>query len=597
MAYNHFTYTPSSVTEDRSIFKFFKQVPQGAQLGWLYPMCQPVFMYPGSTLKIDNLVMEVRSGALIAPLMTELVCDVFAFNIPNRIVWEHWKQFLGATDDVLFDNLTEYEIPNFKYGMQVYSTTAEEGLAAFTTNQENYQWNQCLACHFELPYPVAPVDLIGDNYPEYGYMNISALPFRGYDFLVNEFFLPEYLPERILWSKTDDGYSGDNMIADIGAGKWNHFTGVATPAPGTIPNGDNVSVGGVCYPVSRAHRSLYTSCLPKPSLETLNLLGNLDNVPIGFIGGDDLTTSYKYSSVLPSGSVVKEDEFSSLYMDTGVTGVANQPVLAKINEAVLTVNNYRETILLQNYYDCLNRSGSRYDEIIQNLFHTRTSFAVISIPELIVHKRFTIYRKEVVATAQTNNGGDVVKPVGSQASYIDTVIRDNFFVKSTTEHGYIHMLYCIRPARILMTSGFDPDWTRLNKLDLFYPQFQGMGDVPRYTSEVAYGFQSTDQKKKVLGYQEYSAEDKWQRSSAVGWVDPHTPNCIHGFCITEDLASSSFSLSNYFMSCMNEEVTFSRSLAISDPTTAPQFMIDLRLEGEIIHPMKVYNIPGQGDLL
>ena len=41
MAYNHFSFVPSSVTNDRSGFAFKKAIPHGAQLGWLYPMCKP----------------------------------------------------------------------------------------------------------------------------------------------------------------------------------------------------------------------------------------------------------------------------------------------------------------------------------------------------------------------------------------------------------------------------------------------------------------------------------------------------------------------------------------------------------------------------
>ena len=114
MAYNHFDYVLSGISKDRSVFKFEKAIAMGVEIGYLYPICKPVTMLPGSTLKLD-FACEVRSGALIAPLQDELILDVFAFNVPNRIVWEHWKQFLGSVDDVLFDNLTEYQIPSFQY--------------------------------------------------------------------------------------------------------------------------------------------------------------------------------------------------------------------------------------------------------------------------------------------------------------------------------------------------------------------------------------------------------------------------------------------------------------------------------------------------
>ena len=98
MAYNHFDYVPSGISKSRSVFKFEKAIAAGAEIDYLYPMCKPITMLPGSSLKLD-LAMEVRSGALIAPLQDELLLDCFAFNVPNRIVWEHWKQFLGSVDE------------------------------------------------------------------------------------------------------------------------------------------------------------------------------------------------------------------------------------------------------------------------------------------------------------------------------------------------------------------------------------------------------------------------------------------------------------------------------------------------------------------
>ena len=497
--------------------------------------------------------------------------------------------------------IAQKEIPSFKYGLQFWNLSGTNLTLtsiwpqnSSNIDETNYIWNQTLACHFELPFPSRETQAPAD-FGNAEFVKISALPFRGYSFIANEYFLPEFCSDRLLFSKTDNGSSGDNMSLIIGVDKYKRWNDVDTPAPfaATI---DGVNIGGVCIPVSRAHRSLWTSCLPKPSLETLNLLGTVDNAPVGFIPTADQTMSTSAYPGIAAGVSVQKDKFKqSLVINaTGTPGA-----IAKINEAVLTVNNYRETILLQNYYDCLNRAGSRYDEIIANLFHVRTSMAVIDIPELIVHKRFTIYRKEVVATAQTNDQSDVVKPLGSQASYIDTVIKDDFFIKSTTEHGYIHLLYCIRPSFIRMCSGFEPEWMNLNKLDQFYPQFQGMGDVPRKKMEVSYGFSGNrDSQSAILGYQEYSAEYKYQRNSAVGWFDVNTPNPLKGFNIVDEFANTQdVTLDNYWISCATEEISFANCLAIPSPLLAPQFIVDIRMEGTIYHPMKVYNIPGQGDLL
>lgn len=580
--YNHFDYVPSTTSSKRSVFKFDKHIATSGEVGYLYPMCAPVRMLPGSSLKLD-FACEVRSGALIAPLMNEFVMDVFSFLVPNRIVWEHWKQFLGATDDVLFDNLTDYTIPNFSYcGVDPSINSAIS----------KHVWNHMKANYFELPYMTQPDD--ADSYEK-----ISALPFRGYDFIWNEFFRPEQLVDPILFSKTDAGYSGDNMICTPMGITWNGVTNGYYVIGPYANVGDNPISGGCVLPTFRVHKSLWTSCLPKPSLETLNLLGDL-SAPVGFIASSSGTTGGSAYPYTPTGVSYNTGDFVP---NTAVSGVNGVPAV-DLSQAILTVNNYRETIMLQNYYNSLNRTGSRYDTIIKALFHTIAPEAVIDIPELITHKRFTIYRKQVVATASTNYGASDANTqvLGQQGAYIDTVVSDSFFTKSTTEHGYIHMLWTIRPLRIMMSNGIEPMWQQLEKFDQYYSCFDGMGDVPRYKKEI-YVPASTVAGQGIFGYQEYGAEYKYQRSSATGDLGAYHPNNLSIYTLAEKLSSqptlatSGLAGYNSYISCLVESEALSRVLAISNPMLAPQFILDIRLTGEIVHPMPVYNIPGMGDLL
>ena len=588
MAYNHFDYVPSGISKSRSVFKFEKAIAGGCEIGFLYPMCKPIAMMPGSSLKL-NLAMEVRSGALIAPLQDELLLDVFAFNVPNRIVWEHWKQFVGATDDVLFDSLSDYQIPSFKY----------DPFCAAVENSYGYATSHLLASWYELP--MVEYDKQDASYSANYLPRISALPFRGYSFIWNENFRPEQLVTPVLFSKTDNGYTGDNITHSWYDGTISiGGTSNIVPIVPTAGSSDVGCSGGCVLPTFRVHKSLWTSCLPKPSLETLNLLGDL-SAPVGLLRSSDYSLSANVNPQIASGTSIVGGKLQQFTMTSGLTG----DVVADLSQAILTVNNYRETIMLQNYYDALNRAGSRYDEIIRNIFHTQTSNAVIDIPELIVHKRFTIFRKEVVATAETlKSDNTVANPVGNQSAYIDTVVKDSFFTTSTTEHGYVHPLFTIRPARIRMAQGIEPDWVKLNKFDMYYPQFDGMGDVPRYKNEIYVpDVPSASTNAAIFGYQEYGAEYKYQRNSAVGWADVNLLNHIAGLTLAEKLVAqpSLASATNFgymgYLSCLVEEQAFASCLAVSSPSVSPQFIVDIRLTGEIVHPMPVYNIPGMGDLL
>ena len=83
MSFNHFDYVPSTVDRRRSTFKFDKAIAKGVNLGFLYPVCKPILMMPGSSLTLD-LAAEIRSNALIRPMMDEMYCDFFSFFVPKQ---------------------------------------------------------------------------------------------------------------------------------------------------------------------------------------------------------------------------------------------------------------------------------------------------------------------------------------------------------------------------------------------------------------------------------------------------------------------------------------------------------------------------------
>lgn len=572
-SFNHFDFVPATVGRKRSTFKFSKRVTTGAYLGFLYPMCNPIELLPGSSIDIKNLVAEVMTGALIKPLFEELYLDVFAFAVPNRIVWEHWKQYLGSTDEVLFDSLTTYQKPYIMYKLEANATAS---------GKEGFRVQQSLAANFELPKIASSGTA----------KKISALPFRGYNFIWNQYFRPEQLANPILFSKGDRGNAGDNVGAVYtGFNITLNSNTVYIPEPGQVSGSNPATAcsGGVVLPVYRAHRSLQTACLPNPSLETLSLLSSVEGFPSVTLTNDSegqgLETKNIGAFTTTNGAI-----------NTLSGAIDGEYASADWSKVVLTVNNYRETIMLQNYYDALNRAGSRYQEIMYNIFGTRPKDAIIDIPELIIHKRFTIFRNKVVSTTETlNSSNATVNNVGSQSANIDTVVKDSFFRYTAFEHTLVHIDYCIRAASITMADGIEPSWKVLDKLEEYYPQYDGMGDIPHYKDEI-YAAANDD---VVFGYNEYGARYKYQRNSAIGWVNPNVANYVAGYTLAEEVAAAPSLKSDLFsyVCCINEFAAFAKCLAIVSPEVAPQFVIHWRLQGTITHPMPTYNIPGQGALL
>ena len=98
-----------SVSISRSRFARKSQHKTTFNLGYLIPIyCDEVL--PGDTRSLD-LASLVRMTTPIAPIMDNIYLDIYAFFVPNRIVWDHWKEFMGENNTSAGIPLVSYSIP------------------------------------------------------------------------------------------------------------------------------------------------------------------------------------------------------------------------------------------------------------------------------------------------------------------------------------------------------------------------------------------------------------------------------------------------------------------------------------------------------
>lgn len=73
----------------------------------------PIFhteVLPGDTFKL-NESMIVRMTTPIAPVLDNAWIDTYYFFVPNRLVWEHWREFMGENNTDAWTQETEYTVP------------------------------------------------------------------------------------------------------------------------------------------------------------------------------------------------------------------------------------------------------------------------------------------------------------------------------------------------------------------------------------------------------------------------------------------------------------------------------------------------------
>lgn len=148
---------------------------------------------PGDTFNISTSKV-VRSQTMLTPIMDNMFLDTYYFFVPNRLVWKHWREFCGENREGAWAPTVEYTIPSIAPPAGGF---AKGTLADYMGLPTGVEW--------KATDPLAP----------------SALPFRGYALICNEFFRDENLTDPLLISLDDanqQGSNGDDYANDVANG-------------------------------------------------------------------------------------------------------------------------------------------------------------------------------------------------------------------------------------------------------------------------------------------------------------------------------------------------------------------------------------------
>ena len=94
----------------------------------LVPIYVDPDIIPGDTVTM-RMSELVRMTTPIVPIMDEMSMDIYFFFVPNRLVWDHFKRFMGENDTAPWTQNTEYQIPQLKI-----SNSYKSGDKLTTTN-------------------------------------------------------------------------------------------------------------------------------------------------------------------------------------------------------------------------------------------------------------------------------------------------------------------------------------------------------------------------------------------------------------------------------------------------------------------------------
>jgi len=424
---------------------------------------------PGDSIQQATSAL-VRCSPLLAPVMHPVHVQIHHWYVPHRLIWDDWEDFITGgplgTDASVFPTIT---------------IGGGSGAAVGS-----------LADYLGVPTGVNNIE-------------VSALPFRGYALIWNEWYRDQDLQTELVIDTTSGADTTTSTALQNGCWEKDYFTS-ARPWEQKGP--------AISIPLGTA-------------------------APVTTAAGNDVDVSV-FSTV--AGAYRKLDADSAFVARGTTAGVQGDRLYADLTGAsAITVNALREAMALQRFEEARARYGSRYTEYLRYL-GVNSSDARLQRPEYLGGGKQTIQFSEVLQTAEGT------QPVGDLRGHGIAAMRSNRYRRFIEEHGYIFSFITVRPKTIY-TQGLSKHWNRRFKEDYWQKELQFIGQDTVLNKEIYAAHASPN---GIFGYQDRYDEYRRSESMVTGEFRQSTLNFWH----FARAFGSSPALNADFVKCVPPETPF-----------------------------------------
>lgn len=522
--------------------------------GFLIPVFCDCTIMPGDTVKMRTSEV-VRMMTPIAPVMDNAFLDTYFFFVPKRLIWDHFKRFMGENDSAPWTQTTEYTEPQI--------TAPTNGWSKGT-----------LADYFGYPTKV-------DGW------KASALPFRAYAMIWNEWFRDENLKNPVYMSTGDSDTTGKDYDS-------------STYDPVT-----DTECGAYPLKVAKLH-DYFTSALPAaqkgpavsvPLGATAPVVGATPTNLHGWTNDPNLEDKPIAIGQAPQGNYTPSffDASDGTYTQLA-QGKATMLVTDLSSAVGATVNQLRQAFAIQKFYERQARSGSRYIEVVKGHFDVTNPDFRVQRPEYLGGKRIPININQVIQTDATRLSSyydsdtsswktEDSTPQGNAAAYSVTADSDSdLFTKSFTEHGILMGLVCVRTNHSYQ-QGLNRQYSMKKFTDYYWPEFANLGEMAILNKEIYMSGTASDD-EAAFGYQEAWANYRYFPDQISGEMRSNYAQSLDIWHYGDDYSQLP-SLGSDWIDEPTENMA--RTLAIQNHD---QLFGDFLFGAIYTRPMPLFSVPG-----
>ena len=474
----------------------------------------PIFVdevLPGDTFDM-NVTSFCRLATPIKPSMDNLYMDMHFFFVPNRLVWDNWEKFMGAQTNP--GDSTDFLVP------QIQGFTAPDE-TAYTNSIFDYMG-------------IPPVQGLG--------VDFSALPFRAYNLIWNEWYRDQNLQDSV-----------------------------------TVNTGDTDTAANYELLKRGKRHDYFTSSLPFPQKGepvSLNLAGN---APIG----TDVNQNDELGVRITTNDSTAKLNTNTQYLSLSGSPIGQENELFAVldNVTAVTINQLRQAFQLQRFLERDARSGTRYIEVIKAHFGVTNPDFRLQRPEYLGGNHADINQTTIAQTTQTLAGST---PQGNLAAFGVGSTNGRVFNKSFTEHGYIIGVASVY-SDLTYQQGLNRMWQRETRVDYFWPVFAHLGEQEIFNSEIYANGDAND--SAVFGYQERYAEYRYSPNRISGLFRSSNSASLDVWHYAEDFAQLPV-LSSEFI---ENNAPVKRNSAVP---LEPDLICDFNFDLKCVRPIPMYGTPG-----